>query len=315
MSLSSIILKHTLIDKAVHFIGFILAFFIFLTLAALIIVLIQGSSLSIQQFGLMFVFSSEWNPVTQIFGGLIPLVGTLITSVIALTIALPISFGVSFFITQLNAQWLKLSLTILIELLAVIPSIIYGLWGLFIFAPSIGLNIATWLHAHFGDQIIIGKFFTESSGGINILTASIILGIMIIPFITSSMKNAFDLVPKLLKESAYGIGATTWEVVWHIVLPYTRIQVLAGVMLGLGRAIGETMAVTFVIGNAYNLSISLLSPGTTISSALANEFTEASSDLYTSALVNLGLIVFVITFFVLITSQFYLKRSKNGANK
>lgn len=298
-------------DRVFYLFSFLLAFCVSATLVCIFVNLIIGSKISIASFGYSFIFSSEWNPVTHQFGALIPLIGTLVTSALAIILGLPISFGIAFFITEIIPQWVKLPFTILIELLAVVPSIIYGMWGLFVFSPKIGSDLASWLMSNLGDKMIVGKLFTGSSAGINILTAGIILGIMIIPFITSSLKDAFDLVPKVLKESAYGMGCTTWEVFWNITIPYTKNQILGGVMLGLGRALGETMAVSFVIGNAYSLTISLLMPGNTISSSLANEFSEAESEIYTAALMNLGLILFIITAIVLAISQFLLKRASN----
>jgi len=271
---------------------------------------------SIHTFGLGFLVSAEWNPPAERFGALVPIYGTLITSVIALLIAMPISFGIALFLTELSPLWLRRPLGIAIELLAGIPSIVYGIWGLLVFAPIFGQKVQPLLAATLGKLPLIGSLFSGPAIGIGILAAGIILAIMIIPFITSVMRDVFELTPPMLKESCYGLGGTTWEVVWNVVLPYTRVGVIGGVMLGLGRALGETMAVTFVIGNASLLgSYSLFMPGNSITSALANEFAEATPGLYTAALVELGLILFFITFVVLSLSKlllFSLEKKSGG---
>jgi phosphate transport system permease protein len=281
------------------------AFVVFAILAGIVVTLLIGSLPAIKAFGFGFLVSSEWNPVTDQFGALVPIVGTLATSIIALLIGIPVSFGIALFITEMSPRWLKRPLGIAVELLAGIPSIIYGMWGLFVFAPAFA-KVEPWLTEHLGNAALIGPLFQGPPMGIGMLTAGLILAIMVIPFIASVMRDVFEIVPPMLKESAYGLGATTWEVVWHVVLPYTKIGVVGGIMLGLGRALGETMAVTFVIGNAHELSASLLMPGNSISSALANEFTEAVGPLYTSALIELGLILFLITFIVLSLSKLLL---------
>jgi phosphate transport system permease protein len=282
------------------------AFLVLALLAAIIVSLVIGSLPSIKRFGLNFLFTDQWNPVTEEFGALVPIVGTLITSFIALLIGIPISFGIALYLTELSPRWLKRPLGVAVELLAGIPSIIYGMWGLFIFAPWFADNVEPWINDHLGTLPGLGPFLQGPPLGIGMLTASLILAIMVIPYIASVMRDVFEIVPPMLKESAYGVGATTWEVVSHIVLPYTRVGVIGGVMLGLGRALGETMAVTFVIGNAHDLNKSLLMPGNTIASALANEFTEAVGGLYTSSLIELGLILFLITFVVLSFSKLLL---------
>ena len=281
------------------------AFLVFAILIGIVATLLIGSLPAIKAFGFGFLVSSEWNPVTEQFGALVPIVGTLATSIIALLIGIPASFGIALFITEMSPRWLKRPLGIAVELLAGIPSIIYGMWGLFVFAPAFA-KIEPWLTDHLGNAALIGPLFQGPPMGIGMLTAGLILAIMVIPFIASVMRDVFEIVPPMLKESAYGLGATTWEVVWHVVLPYTKIGVVGGIMLGLGRALGETMAVTFVIGNAHELSASLLMPGNSISSALANEFTEAVGPLYTSALIELGLLLFLITFIVLSLSKLLL---------
>jgi len=298
--------RHTVLDLLFRNLTRVSAFAVLTLLAAIIVSLIIGSMPAIRAFGFGFLTSSDWDPVSEQFGALIPIVGTLVTSAIALTIAIPVSFGIALFLTELSPRLLRRPLGIAIELLAGIPSIIYGMWGLFIFAPLFADHIEPWLNDHIGTMPYIGPFFSGPPMGIGMMTAGIILAIMVIPFIASVMRDVFEVVPTLLKESAYGLGATTWEVMWQVVLPYTRIGVVGGIMLGLGRALGETMAVTFVIGNAHELSKSLLMPGNSIASALANEFTEAYGELYTSALIELGLILFFITFVVLSLARYML---------
>ncbi|HNE27258.1 MAG TPA: phosphate ABC transporter permease PstC [Pseudomonadales bacterium] len=283
------------------------AFITLLLLVGIVLSLSWSAWPAIDKFGFGFLTSTEWNPPAERFGALVPIYGTVVTSFIALVIALPISFGIALFLTEMAPVWLRRPLGMAIELLAGIPSIVYGIWGLLVFAPIFGQYVQPALAATLGQLPIIGQLFSGPSLGIGILAAGIILAIMIIPFITSVMRDVFEQVPSLLKESCYGLGGTTWEVVRHVVLPYTRVGVIGGVMLGLGRALGETMAVTFVIGNASLLgNFSLFMPGNSITSALANEFAEASPGLYTSALVELGLILFVITFIVLSLSKLLL---------
>lgn len=297
--------RQHLMDLAFRNTTRLFAFLVFAILIGIVVTLLIGSLPAIKAFGFGFLVSSEWNPVTEQFGALVPIVGTLATSIIALLIGIPASFGIALFITEMSPRWLKRPLGIAVELLAGIPSIIYGMWGLFVFAPAFA-KIEPWLTDHLGNAALIGPLFQGPPMGIGMLTAGLILAIMVIPFIASVMRDVFEIVPPMLKESAYGLGATTWEVVWHVVLPYTKIGVVGGIMLGLGRALGETMAVTFVIGNAHELSASLLMPGNSISSALANEFTEAVGPLYTSALIELGLLLFLITFIVLSLSKLLL---------
>jgi phosphate transport system permease protein len=282
------------------------AFLVFAMLFGILLILFFGSLPAIQAFGLPFLVSDAWNPVTNQFGAMVPIYGTIATSFIAMLIGVPVSFGIAIFITELSPAWLKRPLGIAVELLAGIPSIIYGMWGLFVFAPWFADNAQPWISDHLGNLPVLGNMFQGPNMGIGMLTAGIILAVMVIPFISSVMRDVFEIVPPMLKESAYGLGATTWEVVRNVVLPYTKVGVVGGIMLGLGRALGETMAVTFVIGNSHELSISLLMPGNTISSALANEFTEAVGDLYTSSLISLGLILFVITFIVLACAKLLL---------
>jgi phosphate transport system permease protein len=278
------------------------AFFAVLVLVILggvIVSLINGALPALDAFGWHFLATDSWNPVTEKFGALAPVYGTLVTSAIAMLIGIPVAFGIAVFITELCPVWLKRPLGTVIELLAAIPSIIYGIWGLFVFAPFMQSYVQPAIIDTLGALPGIGALFGGPPLGIGVLTAGLILGIMVLPFISSVMRDVFETVPAILKESAYGLGATTWEVMWQVVLPYTRIGVVGGIMLGLGRALGETMAVTFVIGNAHRIQSSILAPGTTISATLANEFTEAVGDLYLSSLFALGFILFVITFIVL----------------
>jgi phosphate transport system permease protein len=277
-------------------------------LGGVILSLISGSLPALQAFGVNFLFEERWNPVTERFGALAPIYGTLVTSFIAMLIAVPLGLLIATFLTELCPMWLRRPIGIAIELLAGIPSIIYGIWGLFVFAPFLQDTLQPFLIAAFGEIPVLSALFAGPPYGIGMLTAGLILAIMVLPFITSISRDVFEAVPPVLKEAAYGIGCTTWEVVRHVVIPYTRVGVIGGVMLGLGRALGETMAVTFVIGNAHKVSASLLAPGTTISATIANEFTEAVGDLYTSALIALGLILFVITFIVLAIARYMLLR-------
>ena len=277
-------------------------------LGAIIVSLIIGSMPAFQAFGLDFLIEERWNPVTEKFGAIAPIYGTLVTSFIAMLIAVPVGLLIAVFLTELCPMWLRRPIGIAVELLAGIPSIIYGIWGLFVFAPFLQDTLQPFLIATLGNVPGIGALCAGPPYGIGVLTAGLILAIMVLPFITSISRDVFDAVPPVLKEAAYGLGCTTWEVVRRVVIPYTRVGVIGGVMLGLGRALGETMAVTFVIGNAHRISASVLAPGTTISATIANEFTEAVGDLYTSALIALGLILFVITLIVLAIARYMLLR-------
>jgi phosphate transport system permease protein len=296
------------LDSLFRYTTMFFAFLVFILLFSIIVTLFIGSLPALKAFGPAFFTSTAWNPVTVDFGGLVPIYGTFITALIAMLIGVPVSFGIAIFITELSPTWLKRPIGVAIELLAGIPSIIYGMWGLFVFAPLFADHVQPWINDNLGELPIIGQVFQGPPMGIGMLTAGFILAIMVIPFTASVMRDVFEIVPNMLKESAYGLGATTWEVVWNVVLPYTKTGVVGGVMLGLGRALGETMAVTFVIGNAHELSASLMMPGNTISSALANEFTEAVGSVYTSSLITLGLTLFVITFIVLSLSKLLLIR-------
>ncbi len=284
------------------------AIFVLAVIVAIMVALFIGAWPAFKKFGLSFIVSAKWNPVTEEFGALVSIYGTIVTSIIAMIIGIPVSLGIAIFITELCPTWLKQPVATAIELLAAIPSIIYGMWGLFVFAPFFADHIEPWLSDTLGNLPIIGPLFSGPPLGIGVLTAGIILGIMVIPFMAAVFRDLFEVVPAVLKESAYGIGATTWEVIKKIVLPYTKIGVVGGIMLGLGRALGETMAVTFVIGNADRLETSLLMPGNTISSSLANQFTEAVGEIYTSSLIALGLILFFLTFLVLAFAKYLLIR-------
>lgn len=282
------------------------AWLVLVILAGIIVSLFVGGWQALVEFGPKFLVTDDWNPVTEKFGALVPIYGTLISSLIALLIAVPMSFGIAVFLTEVAPGWMRRPIGTAIELLAAIPSIIYGMWGLFVFAPVMSQHVQPWLQAQFGDAAFIGALFQGAPLGIGMLPAGIILGIMIIPFITALMRDVFLTTPKFLKESAYGVGATHWEVVWNVVLPYTRVGAVGGIFLGLGRALGETMAVTFVIGNTHRMSASLFDPGNSIASTLANEFNEAVGDMHTSALIALGLVLFMITFIVLALAKLLL---------
>jgi phosphate transport system permease protein len=277
-------------------------------LGGIIVSLIYGAWPALRTFGLSFITEEVWNPVTEKFGAVAPIYGTLVTSVIAMLIAVPVGLFIAMFLTELCPMWLRRPIGIAIELLAGIPSIIYGIWGLFVFAPFLQQHVQPFLIEAFGSVPVLSTLFAGPPYGIGVLTAGLILAIMVLPFITSISRDVFDAVPPVYKEAAYGLGCTTWEVMRSVVLPYTRVGVIGGIMLALGRALGETMAVTFVIGNAHRVSGSVLAPGTTISASIANEFTEAVGDLYTSSLIALGLILFFITFIVLAAARLMLMR-------
>ncbi len=277
--------------------------------------LIAGSWPALSTLGVSFLTTESWNPVTEKFGALAPIYGTIITSAIAILIAVPIGIGIAIFLTELCPRPLRRPIGMAVELLAGIPSIIYGIWGLFVFAPFLQTTVQPFIIWLFHGVPGLNNLFAGPPYGIGLLTSAMILAIMILPFITSITKDVFDTVPSVLKESAYGIGCTTWEVTRRVVIPYTRVGIMGGVMLALGRALGETMAVTFVIGNAHRISSSLFAPATTISATIANEFTEAVGDLYTSSLVALGLILFIITFIILAIARYMLMRidARTGA--
>ena len=297
-------------DRIFYYVTLGSATLVVLLLLGVMLSLLIGAWPSITTFGFSFVWTERWSPVKEIFGALAPIYGTIITSIIAMIIGIPVSFGIAVFLTELCPPVLRRPIGVAIELLAGIPSIIYGLWGFFFLAPFLQSTIQPWLIGSIGKVPGIGILFGGAPYGIGLLTAGIILAIMVLPFITSITRDVFLTVPVLLRESAYGMGMTTWEVVMAIIIPYTRVGLVGGIMLGLGRALGETMAVTFVIGNSHNISPSLLAPATTISATIANEFTEATGALYTSSLIALGLILFVITFLVLGFAKWMLARAE-----
>ncbi len=306
--LATLLAVFKLRNFAFHLLTLASAWAVLLLLGGVIVSLVIGALPSIRAFGLSFYTTEVWNPVTEKFGAIAPVYGTVITSIIAMAIAVPSAFGIAIFLTELCPFPLRRPISIAIELLAGIPSIIYGIWGLFVFAPFLQQHVQPYLIALFANVPVLATLFAGPPYGIGMLTAGIILAIMVLPIVTSISKDVFETVPAVLKEAAYGVGCTTWEVVYSVVIPYTRIGLLGGVMLGLGRALGETMAVTFVIGNAHKIKASLFAPGTTISATIANEFTEAVGDLYTSSLVQLGLILFVLTFIILAISRYMLMR-------
>ena len=282
--------------------------FVLIALAGAALSMLWGGREAIATFGWDFFTSSKWDVGKGQFGALVAIYGTVVTAAIALIIAVPISFGIALFLTEVAPPWLRTPVAAAIELLAGIPSIIYGMWGLFVLAPYLGEHIYPWVNDNLGAIPLVGGLFQGPPLGIGLLTAGLVLAVMVIPFVSSVMREVFLTVPSRLKESAYALGSSTWEVVWDIVLPYTRSAVIGGVFLGLGRALGETMAVTFVIGNAYNISTSLLEPGTSIASSIANEFAEAIDPLHKSALLALGFVLFVITFVVLALARLMLQR-------
>ena len=298
--------KVRLQDAVFRSLTFAAAASVLVILGGVIVLLAVGSLPAFKAFGFKFLVSSTWNPVTNSFGALPAIYGTLVTSFLALLLAVPVGLGVAVFLTELCPPTLRRPIGIAVELLAGIPSIIYGIWGYFVFAPLFRDWVENWIVDVFGNVPILSSVFAGPPYGIGILTASFILAIMVLPFITSISRDVFETVPPVLKEAAFGVGCTTWEVVRAVVIPYTRVGVIGGVMLGLGRALGETMAVTFVIGNAHRISASLLGPGTTISATIANEFTEAVGNLYTSSLIALGLILFAVTFCVIAAARLML---------
>ena len=277
-------------------------------LAAAALSMLWGGRAALHKFGLGFFVSKTWDPVGQQFGALVPIYGTLVTAAIAMMIAVPVSFGIAMFLTEIAPKWLRGPVGAAIELLAGIPSIIYGMWGLFVLVPVLAEHVYPWVDSHLGRLPLLGALFSGPPLGLGMLTAGLVLAVMVIPFIASVMREVFLTVPTRLKESAYALGSTRWEVVWDVVLPYTRSAVIGGVFLGLGRALGETMAVTFVLGNAHELTASLLMPGNSIAATIANEFAEADGDLYRSALVLLGFVLFIVTFVVLAAARLMLRR-------
>ena len=278
-------------------------------LGGIILSLIVGAWPAIKTYGFDFLTTQRWAPNAKpqpVLGGLGPLYGTLVSSFLALLIAVPVGLGIAIFLTELCPQWLRRPVGIAVELLAGIPSIIYGMWGFFVLGPMLGDKILPAIADFFEDVPILGTLFEGPASNLSLFNAALVLAIMILPFITAISRDVFNTVPPVLKEAAYGLGCTTWEVVRRVVIPYTRVGVIGGIMLALGRALGETMAVTFVIGNSFRISSSLFAPGTTISAAIASEFAEAR-DLHQSALILLGLLLFVLTFFVLAAARLMLR--------
>jgi phosphate transport system permease protein len=285
-------------------------------LVGIILSLVVGAWPAISEYGLSFLWRTEWDPVNEKFGGLVMIYGTLATSFIALLIAVPVSFGIALFLTELSPNWLRRPLGVAIELLAAVPSIVYGMWGLLVFGPILATYVQQPLQSLLTGVPLLGTLVSGAPVGIGILSAGIILAIMVIPFIASVTRDVFETTPPMLKESAYGLGSTTWEVVWKVVLPYTKTGAIGAIMLGLGRALGETMAVTFVIGNFNQLnSLSLFEAANSITSALANEFAEAGPGLHQASLIYLGLILFFITFVVLALSKWLLSALKRNEGK
>lgn len=295
-------------DRFAHGATFAAALLVLALLAGVILTLVIGSLPAIREYGLEFLYAKAWNPVTERFGALSAIVGTLLTSALAMLVAVPVSLGIAVFLTEMCPMPLRRPIGIAIELLAGIPSIIYGIWGLFVLAPFLQSTVQPAIIAAFGDVPVLSEIFAGPPYGVGIFTASLILAIMVLPFIASICRDVFAATPPVLKEAAYGVGCTRREVVKRVVVPYSRVGVIGGVMLGLGRALGETMAVTFVIGNSHRLTANLFAPGTTISASIANEFTEAVGELHRSSLVALGLILFAITFVVLAAARLMLAR-------
>jgi phosphate transport system permease protein len=281
---------------------------VLLALGSAALSMLWGGREAFAKFGVGFLWSNTWDPVGQQFGALVPIYGTLVTALIAMVIAVPVSFGIAMFLTEIAPKWMRGTIGAAIELLAGIPSIIYGMWGLFVLVPVLAEHVYPWVDAHLGQWPLLGRFFAGPPLGLGMGTAGLVLAIMVIPFIASVMREVFLTVPGRLKESAYALGSTRWEVVWDVVLPYTRSAVIGGIFLGLGRALGETMAVTFVLGNAHELTASLLMPGNSIAATIANEFAEADSAMYRSSLIALGFVLFLVTFVVLAAARLMLRQ-------
>jgi len=282
--------------------------FVLVALGAAAFSMLWGGRAAFEKFGLGFLWSDTWDPVGQQFGALVSIYGTVVSALIAMIIAVPVSFGIAMFLTEIAPKWMRGPVGTAIELLAGIPSIIYGMWGLFVLVPVLAEHVYPWVDAHMGTWPLVGALFAGPPLGLGMLTAGLVLAIMVIPFIASVMREVFLTVPGRLKESSYALGSTRWEVVWDVVLPYTRSAVLGGIFLGLGRALGETMAVTFVLGNAHELSASLLMPGNSIAATIANEFSEADSAMYRSSLIALGFVLFLVTFVVLAIARLMLRQ-------
>jgi phosphate transport system permease protein len=295
-------------DRVFHLITASAAWFVLILLGAIALSMAWGGRIAFKTFGWRFITSSDWDAVGGHFGALVPIYGTIVTSAFALSIAVPVSIGIALFLTDIAPRWSRGPIAIAIELLAAIPSIIYGMWGLFVFAPFMAAHVEPWLNDHLGNKALIGPLFSGPPIGIGMLTAGIVLGIMVIPFIAAVSRDVFNAVPTALRESAVALGSTRWEILSRVTLPYTRSAIIGAIFLGLGRALGETMAVTFVLGNAHDLSASLLMPSNSIAAAIANEFTEADTDLYRSSLIALAFLLFVVTLIVLTIAKLLLLR-------
>jgi phosphate transport system permease protein len=300
-------------DKIFAFFAYASGILVLVLLGAIIITLLVGGMKAFRTFGFGFLTDADWDPVQDIYGAAVPIYGTVVTAILALVLSVPLAFGIAFFLTEMAPQWMRRPIGTAIELLAAVPSIIFGMWGFFVIVPFMAEYIQPWAIDTLGDIPGIGILFSGAPFGTGILTAALILAVMIIPFIAATMRDVFLTVPAMFKESAYGIGCTTWEVMRSIVLPYTRTSVVGGIMLGLGRALGETMAVTFVIGNTNRISPSLFAPGNTIASLVALEFPESpAGSLKLSSLLALGFILFVISFIVLAISRLLLRPRVKG---
>ena len=307
--------RNAVADRVFNLVTAGAAWLVLLLLGATAASMAWGGRLAFETFGLGFITSTDWDAVGGKFGALVPIYGTIVTSIIALIIAVPVSLGIALFLTDVAPRWIRGPIGIAVELLAAIPSIIYGMWGLFVFAPFMALHVDPWLNATLGPLPIVGAMFEGPPIGIGMLTAGIVLGIMIIPFIAAVARDVFNAVPPPLKESAVALGSTRWEVLSRVTLPYARSAIVGAIFLGLGRALGETMAVTFVLGNAHDLSISLLMPSNSIAAAIANEFTEADAELYRSSLIALAFLLFVVTFIVLSAAKLLLLRINRAHGK
>ena len=295
-------------DRAFELVTAGAAWLVLILLGSIAASMAWGGRLAFETFGWQFIVSREWDAVGGRFGALVPIYGTVVTSFLALLLAVPVSIGIALFLTDIAPRWMRGPIGIAIELLAAIPSIIYGMWGLFVFAPFMAAHVEPWLSEHLGPLPVIGALFVGPPIGIGMLTAGIVLGIMIIPFISTVARDVFNAVPPQLKEAAVALGSTRWEILSRVTLPYTRSAIIGAIFLGLGRALGETMAVTFVLGNAHDLSLSLLMPSNSIAAAIANEFTEADTELYRSSLIALALLLFLVTFLVLTAAKLMLMR-------
>jgi len=300
--------RDTATDRGFRWLVTAAGMFVLVALGAAAFSMLWGGRAAFEKFGLGFLWSDTWDPVGQQFGALVSIYGTVVSALIAMIIAVPVSFGIAMFLTEIAPKWMRGPVGTAIELLAGIPSIIYGMWGLFVLVPVLAEHVYPWVDAHMGQWPVVGTLFAGPPLGLGMLTAGLVLAIMVIPFIASVMREVFLTVPSRLKESSYALGSTRWEVVWDVVLPYTRSAVLGGIFLGLGRALGETMAVTFVLGNAHELSASLLMPGNSIAATIANEFSEADSAMYRSSLIALGFVLFLVTFVVLAIARLMLRQ-------